>query len=453
MVQYKTNQNKLLLITIFKPFNFILLLKISKQIKDSKMKICAIICEYNPFHYGHLEHIKLSKEKSGADAILCIMAGNYSQRGEPTILNKYIRARMAIEAGADIVVQIPTAYATSSAEIFALAGVKIANSFENVTHLSFGCETTNYELLIKLAEFLSDEPQEYKEAFKNYMNKGESVAVARQKAIEDLMKDNVVNFSNSMEISNILQKPNNILAIEYLKCLYKTKSKIQPVFTQRENSDFHSADLNGRDTSATAIRMKLYKTNKARSVKKLVPKFSYRLIKKELKTFGLPSLELFSDLCLFSIKVKNLDEIRNTFDVTEGLENRLKQASNTTKDINELLFNVKSKRYTYTRIKRIILRLLLGIEKDTISKIYTTDKLPFIKVLAFKADRIELLNNISANTDLIIRNSNVVKNPDAYYKKLATIEDVANSTYNLLLKKSKVVPSFAPDLLTKSIKY
>ena len=95
------------------------------------MKICAIICEYNPLHFGHMEHIKISKEKSGADAIMCIMAGNFSQRGEPTLFNKYVRAKMAIEAGADIVVQIPTAYACSSAEIFALAGVKIANSFES----------------------------------------------------------------------------------------------------------------------------------------------------------------------------------------------------------------------------------------------------------------------------------------------------------------------------------
>ena len=116
------------------------------------MKICAIICEYNPLHYGHLQHIEESKRLSGADAVMCIMAGNFCQRGEPAIANKYIRSKIALEAGADIVVQMPTAYACSSAEIFALAGVKIANSFENVTHLSFGCETTKFELLTEVAK-------------------------------------------------------------------------------------------------------------------------------------------------------------------------------------------------------------------------------------------------------------------------------------------------------------
>ena len=103
------------------------------------MKICAIISEYNPFHYGHLKHINDAKKQSGADAVMVILSGNFTQRGEPTIVNKFVRARMALEAGADIVVQMPTAYSTSTAEIFALAGVKIANSFENVTHLAFGC--------------------------------------------------------------------------------------------------------------------------------------------------------------------------------------------------------------------------------------------------------------------------------------------------------------------------
>lgn len=416
------------------------------------MKICAIICEYNPLHFGHVEHIKASKEKSGADAVMCIMAGNFSQRGEPTLFNKYVRAKMAIEAGADIVVQIPTAYACSSAEIFALAGVKIANSFENVTHLSFGCETTNFVLLKELANFLANETKEFKEELQKCLDLGDSIAVGRQKALESLIKQEKVKFSNNVEVLDIIQKPNNILAIEYLKALNRTNSKIEPIFTQRGNSDYHSADLNGRDTSATAIRMRLYKTNKASSIKKLVPKTSYKIIKNEIKTYGIPSEDLYSDLSLFCVKTKTKEEIKKVYDVAEGLENRLKSSATTIKDLNELLFNVKTKRYTYTRLKRIITHLTLGITADTVKQIYKVDKLPFIKVLAFKADRPELLREVSANTNIIIRNSNVVKNPSEYYSNLAEIEDRANATYNLLLKKSKVVPSYAPDLLTKSIK-
>lgn len=417
------------------------------------MKICAIICEYNPFHLGHLKHLQESKEKSGADAILCIMSGNFCQRGEPTIINKYARARMAIESGADIVVQMPTAYACSNAEIFALAGVKIANSFENVTHLSFGCETKNYELLQEVAKFLTEEPEIYKTTLKKYLSDGNSLPVARTKAIEELMQKDLVEFSEITEVMEILQKPNNILALEYLKALYKTKSKIQPVFSNRGNSEYLSDEITGKDTSATAIRSLLYRTNSPKKLKSLVPNHCKELIKNEIKINGLPDLNLFNNLCLYALKTKSAADIKNIYDVSEGLENRIVENAPLYKDLQELLLAIKSKRYTYTRIKRIVVRLLLNIDKKTIEQIYKVEKLPFIKVLAFKSDRPELLESISANTNLIIRNSNIVKKPDEFYKKLASTEDNANAVYNMLLQKSKSITKYAPDLYTRSIKY
>lgn len=416
------------------------------------MNLCAIICEYNPLHYGHLYHIQKSKELSNADGILCILSGNFTQRGEPTVCNKYVRATMALEAGADIVVQMPTAYACSSAEIFALAGVKIANSFKNVTHLSFGCETQNYELLKEIAHYLATEPKEYKEALSYFIDEGNSVVVSRQKAIEQLIKESKVEFSEITETINILQKPNNILAIEYLKALYKTNSKIEPVFVNRGCSEYHSDEVNGKDTSATAIRCLLSDNPKTRSIKKYMPKFSYARLHKEIKTYGLPDNDLFSDLCMYKMKTSSAEQIRELYDVNEGLENRFVESARDIKDLNSLLLDVKSKRYTYTRLKRIVLRQLLDIKKDTIEKIYTVNKLPYIKVLGFKSDREDLLREVDADTNLIIRNNNIVGNPSAYYKDLTNIEDRANAVYNLLLKKSKEVPKYSPDLLTKTIK-
>ena len=153
------------------------------------MKICAVICEYNPFHFGHLYHIQKAKELSGCDAVLCILSGNFTQRAEPSIADKYVRASMALSGGADIVVQMPTAYACSSAEIYAMAGIKIANSFKNVTHLAFGCESKNFELLKELARYLSEEPEEYKETLKSYLDQGYSMVLSRQKTIEQLVKE------------------------------------------------------------------------------------------------------------------------------------------------------------------------------------------------------------------------------------------------------------------------
>ena len=417
------------------------------------MKICAIICEYNPLHYGHLYHIQKAKELSGCDAVMCIQAGNWTQRGEPAITNKYVRARMALEAGADIVVQIPTAYCCSSAEIFAMAGVKIANSFENVTHIAFGCETENYELLKEISKYFVNEPKEYKEKLKRFLDSGNSLPVARQKAIEELMKEDKVVFSEITETLNILTKPNNILAIEYLKALQKTKSKIEPIFTTRSNSDYNSADLNGKDSSATAIRTKLLSKCKIRSIRKLVPPFTYKLMKEDMDVFGLPDLELYNDLCSYVVKTSSANDFKNVYDVSEGIENRFIDSAKKFKDFNELLLDVKTKRYTYTRLKRIVLRLLLKIDKDIVSQIYKMDKLPFIKVLAFNAEKKDFLSNISADTNLIIRNSNIVKNPSAEYKTLAEIEDRANAVFNMLLRKSKTIPNFAPDLYTQTIKY
>ena len=417
------------------------------------MKICAIICEYNPLHYGHLYHSQKAKELSGCDAVMCIQAGNFTQRGEPAITNKYVRARMALEAGADIVVQIPTAYCCSSAEIFALAGVKIANSFDDVTHLAFGCETENFELLKEIAKYFANEPKEYKEKLKKFLDLGDSLPVSRQKAIEELMKEDKVEFSEITETLNILTKPNNILAIEYLKALIRTKSKIEPIFTTRSNSDYNSADLNGKDSSATAIRTKLLSKQKIRAIKKLVPSFTYKLLKDDIDEFGLPDLNLYNDLCSYVVKTSLASDYKNVYDVSEGIENRFLESAKKFKDFNELLLDVKTKRYTYTRLKRIVLRLLLKIDKNIVSEIYKMDKLPFIKVLAFNAEKKDCLSSVSANTNLIIRNSNIVRNPSEEYVTLANIEDRANAVFNLLLKKSKTIPNFAPDLYTQSVKY
>lgn len=417
------------------------------------MRICAIISEYNPLHYGHAKHIAESKIRSGADAIMCIMAGNFCQRGEPSVVNKHVRSRMAIEAGADIVVQLPTAYACSSAEIFALAGVKVANSFENITHLSFGCETTNYDLLTKVSRYLYEEPKEYKTALQKHLKAGSSLPTARESAMADLVDKGMITFGTKDDVLEILRQPNNILAIEYLKALYRTDSKIQPLFIHRKDSNFLSEDLSGRDTSATAIRTRLYKKGNVKSVKKLVPKSTYNYLKQEIKHFGLPSVTTFNDICLYVLKTMQAHEMQNIYDVTEGLENSFIDSARKFKDLQELLLDVKSKRYTYTRLRRIVLRMVLKIEKDIIAKLYNMDTLPFIKVLAFKSERKELLRAISANTTLIIRNNNIDKNPSKEYATLALIEDNANAFYNLLLKKNKSIPNYAPDLYTKTIIY
>lgn len=415
------------------------------------MKICAVICEFNPFHYGHLKCLEDAKEKSGADAIMCIMGGNFSQRGEAMVVNKHVRARIAIENGADIVVQIPTAYACSSAEIFALAGVKIANSFDKITHLAFGVETKKPEILTELAHFFLNEPKEFKSAIKKHLAEGNSLVVSRQKALEDMAMVDKINLSEITEAVNILGKPNNILAIEYLKALIKTNSKIVPIFIDRSESIYNSTKINGKNTSAMAIRARLYKKG-IRSVKKFMPESAYRILKEEIKTFGLPNADIFNDLCMYVAKTKSHTEIKEYFDVVEGLENRIAEYSKQTKDLNEFLINVKTKRYTYARLKRIMLSMLLNIKAETVNAIYEIDKLPYIKVLAFRGGNKELLKSVNANTNLVIRISNVPKKKSGLSLDLSLLEDRANQVYNMLLSNQKEVPEYTPDIYTTSTK-
>lgn len=416
------------------------------------MKICAVICEFNPFHYGHLKCLTEAKEKSGADATMCIIGGNFSQRGEAMIVNKHVRARMAIENGADIVVQMPTAYACASAEIFALAGVKIANSFKNITHLAFGVETKKPEILVELANFFLNEPKQYQTAIKKHLAEGNSLVVSRQKALEDMVMADKAIFSEITEAVNILNKPNNVLAIEYLKALISTNSKIKPIFIDRSESNYHSDKLDGVNTSATAIRAKIYNHGKVKAVKKYMPAPAYDLLKEELKTFGLPNQNTFNDLCMYVAKTKTANEIKEVFDVTEGLENRIVEYSKLTKDLNEFLVNVKTKRYTYSRLKRIMLSLLLNIKSDTVTSIHEIEKLPFIKVLAFRGGNNDLLKAVEANTNLILRVNNVEKKKSGLYQELCNIEDRANQVYNMLLPNQKSIPEYTPDIYTVTTK-
>lgn len=416
------------------------------------MKICAVICEFNPFHYGHLKCLTEAKEKSGADATMCIIGGNFSQRGEAMIVNKHVRARMAIENGADIVVQMPTAYACASAEIFALAGVKIANSFKNITHLAFGVETKKPEILVELANFFLNEPKQYQTAIKKHLAEGNSLVVSRQKALEDMVMADKAIFSEITEAVNILNKPNNVLAIEYLKALISTNSKIKPIFIDRSESNYHSEKLDGVNTSATAIRAKIYNHGKVKAVKKYMPAPAYDLLKEELKTFGLPNQNTFNDLCMYVAKTKTASEIKEVFDVTEGLENRIVEYSKLTKDLNEFLVNVKTKRYTYSRLKRIMLSLLLNIKSETVTSIHEIEKLPFIKVLAFRGGNNDLLKAVEANTNLILRVNNVEKKKSGLYQELCNIEDRANQVYNMLLPNQKSIPEYTPDIYTVTTK-
>ena len=395
------------------------------------MNICAVICEFNPLQNGHQLILEKARELSSCDFVLCIMSGNFTQRGEEAIVDKFVRAKIAMLCGADMVVHNPTPFSTSSSEIFSLSSVKIANSFENVTHLCFGSECGDIDALKKCAKFFANEPKEYSSLLKKYLQLGNSFNQSRTLALEEYSKTN----QDAKEYSSLLQSPNNILAVEYIKALILTKSKIEPLTIKRENN-FNSKDLT-KFASSTAIRNELYNSKKLSKCKDLMPKKAYSTLNEYFKTHNLPKKETLSDIVLYSIRTSPLSEIKNTFDVKEGLENRIKDVAKNSTNIEEYFEKVATKRYQAAKLRRIATHLLLGIKEEDVLSIYKYKTLPYIKVLA--ANKKILSSNIRCNTNLIVRNCET-KNLPKDAKRLIEIEDRTEQVYSLLTGKTTTIP-------------
>ena len=235
--------------------------------------VLGIIAEYNPFHNGHLYHILKSKELTKDDYVIAIIGGNFTQRGESSIVDKWTKAEMAIAGGIDLVIELPTLYSISSAENFADGAIKILNSLKVVDHLSFGAECHEVNKLNIIANVLYDEPKEFKAFLADELSKGVSFPKARENAILRYLKD--------FSYKNILSEPNNILGIEYLKALKKYRSRIKPVLVPRKSSGHLTTDYTGSISSSTAIRDML-KTGKTANLKDALTPSSYTILREEI---------------------------------------------------------------------------------------------------------------------------------------------------------------------------
>lgn len=347
--------------------------------------VLGIIAEYNPLHNGHLYHIAQSKRLTNADFTICIMSGNFVQRGDCSIVNKWTKTEMALLNGIDLVVELPTVYATSSAENFAEGSIKLLNSIGIVDTLSFGTETDDIDYLNKIASILFTEPKEYKALLNIELRKGLSYPKARENALLMYLRDT--------SYSNIISKPNNILAIEYLKALRKTKSTITPISIKREKVYYNDKCIVDEFASSTAIR-DLIKCNKFNDIRRVMPRNSYYLLKEEYKKGNfVTDISKYEKEILYSLRKLTSSEIAEYPDVSEGLQYAIKNAANSCNNLYDLINILKSKRYTQTRIQRILLHILLNIKtKDILLSKKTT---PYIRILGFNNNGQSLLAEIT----------------------------------------------------------
>ncbi|ADH61054.1 protein of unknown function DUF795 [Thermoanaerobacter mathranii subsp. mathranii str. A3] len=389
------------------------------------MKILGIIVEYNPFHYGHLYHLQTSKELTKCDYTVAVMSGNFVQRGEPAIVDKWKRTMMALKAGVDLVIELPVVYATSTAENFAYGAVKLLDSLKIIDCISFGSEKGELSELIKIAEILLEEPIHYRKALKEYLKTGITFAKARELALKKV--------TNNNEIEKILQTSNNILAIEYLKALKKIDSSITPFTIKRRGSLYTSLELKGEFASASSIRKHIFEKG-LEDLEKYIPNFSKEILQSSFeKKQGPVSLEDFSNILIYLLR--NHIPLNHIFDVSEGLENKIYKASYKTNNIEELIKLIKSKRYTESRIKHILTHLLLKIDKQIFEEF---DGPNYIRVLGFNEKGKKVLKEIKKKSSLPI-----ITKVSQYKSKLSNTKmfekDLfATDTYTLAYKNSSI---------------
>lgn len=311
------------------------------------MKIGAVVCEYNPFHNGHKFQLETARKELNLDAVVGIMSGNFVQRGDVAIFPKHHRAAAVISGGMDLVLELPAVLTLQSAERYASNAVAVLNAMGCVDVLFFGAECPDTDILMSIAKVLADEDTSFRSVLKAGLASGLSFASARAEAIKTVI---------GSASADILSKPNNILAVEYCKALIRKNSKIKPYAITRKEVDHDTDVLSNGFASATAIR-ELIKENK--DISEYVP-YGMLSISDMVKPFTFYAMEkaIISHLCLMPLS--NLKEVS---DVSEGLENAVKRAAYTSNSISELIEQVKSKRYAYSRIRRILLNAYLGITK------------------------------------------------------------------------------------------
>ncbi|MBD8931764.1 MAG: nucleotidyltransferase [Ruminococcus sp.] len=370
------------------------------------MKIVGLITEYNPFHNGHKYHIEQAKKITGADAAIVVMSGDYVQRGMPAIMPKRLRAEMALNCGAAAVFELPVCYSTGSAELFALGAVSLLDKLGIVDYLCFGSECNDLQGLQAIADILCEEPTEYKQLLQEALRSGLSFPAARQEALGTIMK--------TADSSFLLNDPNNILGVEYLKALRRINSNIKPCTIKRQDSHYHDRTLCTTYSSASAIRSLFaysdssstasegfHKCGNTRfsgisgELAKQVPSSCFKLLEENHQVLYPISEQDFSLLLKYKLLNKTPEKLIRYADVSEELANRIYANLNNFFDYRQFCELLKTKEVTQTRINRALLHIMLGIKKKE-QEIYLTDGYHYYAhLLGFRKDCEKVISAIS----------------------------------------------------------
>jgi predicted nucleotidyltransferase len=381
------------------------------------MNVLGIIAEYNPFHNGHLYHLQKARQEAQADYVICVMSGNFVQRGEPALLDKWARAKMAISQGVDLVFELPVLYATRSAYWFAKGGILSLAQTGLVTHVAFGVETPDPALLQEIALLLAQEPPAFRDLLRQGLKEGLSFPQARAKAL----------FPKDLQQQELLENPNNVLALSYLQVLQEEQLPLIPIMLERQGNAYLDDTLKeGVLPSATALRQALTTTdlaertdkpamtdaflNKLNSLAAYLPPATVQILENEYLAGKTPvSLKALDTTLLTILRRTTKKDLEQIVDVSEGLENRIAKIAAQCHNLTDFLAGLKTKRYTYTRLQRFLIHLLLNYTKS--ENDFLKYGPPYLHLLGYTPKGRELLKQLKkkAKLPLIIKGSQINK--------------------------------------------
>ena len=347
----------------------------------------GIVAEYNPFHNGHAYHLAAAKKVVGDTPVIAVMSGNFVQRGIPALTDKWSREKKKTKNGVDLVLELPTIFACRSAEHFARGAVKILDSTGCVTHLSFGCETSDISLLEQAAQIAGSNPTDTQIE----LAKGLSYAAAMGIALS----------KNNPALTKVVEQPNNILAIEYLKQINILKTELIPVPISRVSAMYNDKEIVSNVASATAIRHEFLKNGLTAGIGNAVSSSTFSKLSQLNVENRLGHKQEHLDLLLsFLLKQMSPAHIAKCSECSEGLENKIAKAANTS-TWSEAVTMIKSKRYPETRINRLLLQILLSSQEITFKEAISEDP-SYLRVLAFNDRGRQLLKKMRSTATLPI---------------------------------------------------
>nr|WP_042224100.1 nucleotidyltransferase [Oceanobacillus manasiensis] len=385
------------------------------------MQACGLIVEYNPFHNGHAYHINEARKVSNADCMIAVMSGNFLQRGEPAIMDKFARTKAALSSGIDIVLELPFAYAVQSSDLFAKGSIHTLHEI-GVTSICFGSESGNTTDFTNSYEFLKGREEPYRKTLKVELAKGLSFPEASRQAYHQI----------GLSHERIdLTKPNNILGYSYVKTILENDYNIEPFTIKRSNSGYHDETIAGSIASATSIRKAIHShgglTDEAIQA---IPTSTYNQLHDYKSKAGLwHTWEQYFELLHYRVMTMSLNELANIHGIEEGLEHRIKKTAIQARSFHEWVEAIKTKRYTWTRLQRVFVFILANVKKDDIAILTSNSNVPHVRLLGLNEKGQTYLNEVKKQLNVpLVSKLSKKDNPllqleerasDAYYSVLS----------------------------------